>query len=184
MNCLRCGRQIADTATFCESCEKTVSEPLVESAYLNKQIILPARKAQPPRPPQPKASRKTERGKTERGKAEEDEKPRGKGAVVFLSVVCVLLIAAGLFVSMLFLGERSDVAALEEKVAALEKDKSKLQQALDFTDSHAAFVPNDGTGYYHTGDCIYFDKNSFMVYNVNTAKARGYEPCPYCHPAG
>ena len=49
MNCLRCGRQIADTATFCESCEKTVSEPLAESAYLSKQIILPVRRAQPPR---------------------------------------------------------------------------------------------------------------------------------------
>ena len=176
MYCLRCGRQIADTATFCESCEKTVSEPLAESAYLSKQIILPVRKAQPPRPAQTKTSRKPDR------KQDEESKPRGKGAVVFLSVVCVLLLAAGLFVSMLYLGEQSEVAALEETVAAQEKENTRLQRALDFTDSHAAFVPNDGTNYYHTGDCIYFDKNSFMVYNVNTAKARGYEPCPYCHP--
>lgn len=177
MNCLRCGREIADGASFCKSCEETVDQPLVESAYLNTQILLPVRRAQPAPAAQPKTVRRAER------KPEEESKPRGRGAIAFLSVLCVLLLLAGLFVSMLFLNERSDAAALEERIAALEKENSKLQRALDFTDSHAAFVPNDGSNYYHTGDCIYFDKNSFMVYNVNTAKARGYEPCPYCHPA-
>lgn len=174
MNCLRCGRQIADTATFCESCEKTVDEPLVESGYLNKQIILPVRRPQPPRPAQTKPARKPE---------EESGKSRGRGVIAFLSVLCVLLLAAGLFAAMLYLGERSEVAALEETVAAQEKENSRLQRALDFTDTNAAFVPNDGSGFYHTGECIYFDKSSFMVYNVNTAIAKGYEPCPYCHPA-
>lgn len=172
MNCIRCGTQITDNAMFCESCEKTVSEPLQESAFLNTQILLPTRKAQPPRPAQPKPVRKPE-----------EEKPRGRGKLAVLTVLCLLLLAGALFVGTLYLGARSDAAALEERVAALEKDNSKLQRAVDFSDAHAAFVPNDGSNFYHTGDCIYFDKNSFMVYNVNTAKARGYEPCPYCHPA-
>lgn len=172
MYCLRCGRQIADNATFCESCEKTVDEPIKESAYLSTQILLPVRKPQQPRPAQTKPARKSE----------EEKKPRGRGAIAFLSVVCVLLVVAGLLVSTLYLGKRSENAALEETITALEKDNSKLRRAVDFTDAHAAFVPNDGSNYYHTGDCIYFDKNSFMVYNVNTAIARGYEPCPYCHP--
>lgn len=176
MNCLRCGRQIAENASFCESCEKTVGVPLEESAYLNTQILLPVRKPQQPRPVQTKAEKKAER-------RPDEGKPRGKGAAAFLSVLCVLLLAAGLCISLLYLGGRSEIASLEERVTALEKDNSKLQRALDFADTHAAFVPNDGSGYFHTGDCIYFDKNSFMVYNVNTAIARGYKPCPYCRAA-
>lgn len=178
MNCLRCGTEIADNALFCETCEKTVSEPLQESAYLNTQILLPVRRAQQPRPAQSKTARKTER------KPEEEGKPRGRGAIAFLSVVCVLLLAGALFIGMLYLGGRNDIAALKEQVAALEKDNSRLQRAVDFADANAAFVPNDGSGYYHTGDCIIFDRDgSFMVYNVNTAIARGYAPCPYCHSA-
>ncbi|MBQ3357063.1 MAG: hypothetical protein IJG45_08155 [Oscillospiraceae bacterium] len=176
MNCIRCGKTIPDNTLFCEDCEKTVSEPLQESAYLNTQILLPVRKAQQPRPAQTKPVRKAER----KG---EEETPRRRGTIAFLTVVCLLLLAGALFVGTLYLGAKSDAASLEERVAALEKDNSKLQRAVDFADAHAAFVPNDGSGYYHTGDCIYFDKSSFMVYNVNTAKARGYEPCPYCHPA-
>lgn len=175
MNCIRCGTEIADNALFCESCEKTVSEPLVESPYLNTQLLLPLRKAQQPRPAQPKAPRKPER-------KPEEEKPRGRGAIAFFALLSLLVLAGALFVGTLYLGARNDIAALQEQVAALEKENSKLQRAVDFADANAAFVPNDGTGYYHTGDCIYFDKSSFMVYNLNTAVARGYEPCPYCHP--
>ena len=172
MNCLRCGRQIAETASFCESCEKTVGVPLEENAYLNTQILLPVRKPQQLRPVQTKTVKKPE-----------ETKPRGKGTTAFLSVVCFVLLAAALCISLLYLSGRSNIASLEERVSVLEKDNSKLQRALEFTDAHAAFVPNDGSGYFHTGDCIYFDKNSFMVYNVNTALARGYAPCPYCRPA-
>ena len=178
MHCLRCGLQIAEDKLFCESCEKTVSEPLVETPFLNSQILLPVRKAQPPRPAQAKPARKTER-KPE----EENEKPRGRGVIAFLTILCLLLLAGALFVGTLYLGQRSDNADLTEKIAALEKEKSKLQRAVDFADANAAFVPDDGSGYYHTADCIYFNKDSFLVYRVTIAEARGYEPCPYCHPA-
>ena len=58
MNCLRCGRQIPDGASFCEECAKTVSQPLEESPYLSSRVILPVRKAGPARPTQPKAAKK------------------------------------------------------------------------------------------------------------------------------
>ena len=207
MNCLRCGREIAENATFCESCENAVSEPLVESAYLSKQIHLPVRK--PPQP-QPKAARKTER------KPEEEAKPRGRGAIVFLIILCMLILAAGLYVTTLFLDGRSENAALAETVSALEKDKDKLeteiaaledsaagleaeiadlektvtgleaekdelQQTLDFVDSNVVFAAKDGSIYYHTCSCPHFDKNDCSVYDLKTAEARGFLPCPYCH---
>lgn len=119
MNCIRCGREIADNAMFCDNCEKTVSEPLKESAYLNTQIILPARKAQQPRPAQPKTARKPE---------EEETKPRRKGAIVFLAVLCMLLLAAGMYATTRFLGSRNEAAALKEQVAGLEEDKAGLER--------------------------------------------------------
>ena len=174
MNCLRCGTQIAENAMFCENCKKTVSEPLQETAYLNTQIILPVRK---PQPQQTKATRKAER-------KPEEKKPVGKGLLVFVSVLCVLLLAASLFAAKLFLDGRSRIADLQEQVAALKKTNTNLQRAVDFTDANAAFVPDDGTNLYHTGDCAYFNKNGkFMVYKMETAIARGYDPCPHCQPA-
>lgn len=219
MHCLRCGKEIADNATFCDSCEKAVSEPLEESAYLNKQIQLPVRKPQQPRPAQTKTARKTGR------KPEEEEtKPRRKGLIVFLAVLCMLLLAAGMYVTTRFLGSRNEAAALKEQVAGLEEDKAGLErttaglrdavagledsvsaledtvsdlekqvdglaktkagleQTLDFVDSHAAFVSNDGSPLYHTAECEKLDKENFTVYDVNAVIARGFSPCPDCRP--
>ncbi len=121
MHCLRCGKEIADSATFCESCEKAVSEPLVESAYLSKQILLPSRKPQQPRQAQTKTARKTER-------KPEEEPPRRRGAIVFLAVVCMLLLAAGLYGATRYLNLRSEAAALTEQVSALEEKKAGLER--------------------------------------------------------
>lgn len=120
MHCLRCGKEIADSATFCDSCEKAVSEPLEESAYLSKQIQLPVRK---PQQPQTKTARKTGR------KPEEEEtKPRRKGVIVFFAVLCMLLLAAGMYLTTRFLDSRNEAAALKEQVAALEEDKAGLER--------------------------------------------------------
>ncbi len=222
MNCLRCGTQIAENALFCENCKKTVGEPLQESAYLNTQILLPVRKAQPP---QAKPAKKTER-------KPEEEKPRGRGATAALTILCLLLLAGALFAGTLYLIGRKDNAALTEQVGALEKDKAALeeevaaldgktilqearisalearsaeqdaanaaleekaaaqeeriaalQEAMEFINDNAAFVPNDGTYLYHTGDCSHFEKTYFQVFSVSTARSWGYQPCPYCQPA-
>lgn len=123
MHCLRCGKEIAENATFCDSCEKAVSEPLEESAYLSKQIHLPVRKPQQPRPAQTKTARKTGR------KPEEEEtKPRRKGLIVFFAVLCMLLLAAGMYVTTRFLDSRNEAAALKEQAARLEEDKAGLER--------------------------------------------------------
>ena len=76
---------------------------------------------------------------------------------------------------------------LTERVAQLEKEleekNARLEREKAFVDEHTAYVSFDGTGLYHCSDCVYFDRTSFTVYDVNTAKARGLTPCEYCHSA-
>lgn len=132
MNCLRCGTQIAENALFCENCKKTVGEPLQESAYLNTQILLPVRKAQPPRPAQNKPAKKTER------KQEEEGKPRGRGAIAFLTVLCLLLLAGALFVGTHYLDGKRNNAALAEQVSALEKQTAALEDRASALAEQAA----------------------------------------------
>ena len=48
MNCIRCGRRIPEGQMFCEACAGVVDEPLQESAYMNKHIVLPAQRAEQP----------------------------------------------------------------------------------------------------------------------------------------
>ena len=176
MNCLRCGRQIPDGASFCEECAKTVSQPLEESPYLSSRVILPVRKAGSARFAAPKAAKKTER------KPEQAPK-RSRGAVAFLSVVVFLLMALVLGVSLLYLNGNRDTAALEQQVSELEEKTARLEREKAFVDERTAYVSFDGTGLYHCSDCVYFDRTSFTVYDINTAKARGLSPCEYCHSA-
>ena len=60
MNCLRCGRRIDEGKTFCPDCEKLVSQPLPDSPFLDRRIVLPERKATP------RQAEKRQREKNER----------------------------------------------------------------------------------------------------------------------
>lgn len=176
MNCLRCGRQIPDGASFCEECAKTVSQPLEESPYLSNRVILPVRKAGPARSAAPKAAKKAER-------KQEQAPKRSRGVVAFLSVVVFLLIALFLGACLLYLNSSIEIAALEQTVSELEEKTARLEREKAFVDERTAYVSFGGTGLYHCSDCVYFDRSSFTVYDVNTAKARGLTPCEYCHSA-
>lgn len=43
MNCIRCGRRIAEGKTFCDECAGVVREPLPDSPYTSLHIALPKR---------------------------------------------------------------------------------------------------------------------------------------------
>ncbi len=90
MNCLRCGRTVADNATFCDECLKTVRLPLQTSEYLSDRIVLPPR-----REPEKTESRAPERKRQK--PPEKQPKVRPKGfirAIVLLSLLCALLLGA------------------------------------------------------------------------------------------
>ena len=103
--------------------------------------------------------------------------------MAFLSVVVFLLMALVLGVSLLYLNSNRDTVALKQQVSELEEKTARLEREKAFVDERTAYVSFDGTGLYHCSDCVYFDRTSFTVYDVNTAKARGLTPCEYCHSA-
>lgn len=59
-------------------------------------------------------------------------------------------------------------------------EKNDLQKELFFYEAYAVCV-NDDSPYYHKPECDYFDDSSFYIYNVDTARAKGYTECPYCY---
>ena len=69
-----------------------------------------------------------------------------------------------------------------KRTEELREQLSGLQEKSDFVDAHIAFVENDRTNYYHRYACTYFKKKSYWAFGLATARARGYSPCPYCHP--
>ncbi len=269
MNCLRCGRTIADDATFCDECLKTVRLPLETSEFLSDQIILPPRteaeNPEPVRTPEKKKTKKT-------------PKRRPKGlirATVVLSLLCALLLGAVGYAavhyndwlreknrvrvqqeeydrmsallaeaqsSLVDEQERSrslwqEVQAREDEISGLQQDintyraqsaetdaaiqtlqdenlqlnqqlrdyladvrsleattsylrrtlqeandkNAVLQEKSDFVDAHVVFVEDDGTKYYHTYECSRFAKQGYWIFGRNTAEAKGYTACPYCH---
>ncbi len=275
MNCLRCGRTIADDATFCDECLKTVRLPLQTSEFLSDRIILPVR-TETERPEPARASEKKKTKKTEKAEKQPQKRPKGLiRAVVLLSLLCALLLGAGGYAASQYsdwLAEKNRVrvqqeefdrlsARLAEAQSALtdEQERSRslwqevqtredeidglkqdintyraqsaetdaavqtlqdenlqlnqqlrdyiadvrslegtisylrrslqsandsnavLQEKSDFIDAHVVFIEDDGTKYYHTYDCSRFAKKGYWVYGRNTAEAKGYAPCPYCH---
>ena len=87
MNCLRCGRRIDEGKTFCPDCEKLVSQPLPDSPFLDRRIVLPERKATP------RQAEKRQREKNERRAARQAraEKRRGRGKNVLIVGLLMLL---------------------------------------------------------------------------------------------
>ena len=75
----------------------------------------------------------------------------------------------------------STISYLRRSLQSVNDEKSLLQEKSDFIDAHVVFVEDDGTKYYHTYDCSRFTKQGYWVYGRNTAEAKGYTACPYCH---
>lgn len=89
MNCLRCGRTVAEDASFCDECLKTVRLPLEKSEFLSDRVILPPRgeavKTEILRAPEKKKAKKAEK--------QPQKRPKGLiRAVVLLSLTCALLL--------------------------------------------------------------------------------------------
>ncbi len=202
MYCLRCGRKIAESASFCDECSRTVNQPLQESPYLSTRIRLPDRRETPVKKPESR-ERKPERPVRTRPK-------KLIAAVSVLSVLCAMLAALCGYGVVRYLGWRQEngrspvqaenlrlneenrayatqieelqtlIDALEEERDTLSRKLDALQKKSDFIDAHVVFVENDGSNYYHSYDCEHFTKQSYWAYSTNLAVSQGYTPCPDC----
>ncbi len=174
MHCLRCGKETVESAVFCEECLKTVAKPLVQSSFLSTHIVLPNRSAaQPARAPKEQKTK--------------EPKPRNKPLrrALFALFLCLVL-CAGAVLGVLYYRDRLETAEqqraeLELRVADLEVQTARQQELADFMENELALIEWDGTRLYHTYGCEHLRLENFTAYSLETAVARGYQPCPDCH---
>lgn len=174
MNCLRCGREISDDLTFCDECRKTVSQPLKESPYLNTQIILPTRQKNI-KAVQTKSGKKPDR------KNEKAEPKTHRALTGFLAVLCILVLAFALVVSMFYLDLRNERIEVLSKADAVAQHSGFLTERIEFVNKSVVLIESDGEKYYHCIDCPSIDLEKCEVLRLTTVQMRGYKPCPDCH---
>lgn len=132
MNCIRCGRRIAEGKTFCDECAGVVREPLPDSPYTSLHIALPKRTDQP-RP----ARKPVEQP--------EKKKPRSRRyhrmvrAIVSLALVCAVLAGCCAFGVYYYLTHyqrdrnrlRVQAEELDRQAASAAQTATELAEAQD-----------------------------------------------------
>lgn len=132
---------------------------------------------------------------------EAKKKPKFKTVAIVLSITTAVFMISTVILSTSLITVNSKYEELNAKINSLEttieqKDDKisrldteisnqrgsirALENELFFYDAYAVCV-DDNDSYYHKPDCIYFDDSSFYIFNVESAKARGYSECPYCY---
>ena len=132
MNCIRCGRRIAEGKTFCDECAGVVREPLPDSPYTSLHIALPKRTDQP-RP----ARKPVEQP--------EKKKPRSRRyhrmvrSIVSLALVCAVLAGCCAFGVYYYLTHyqrdrnrlRVQAEELDRQAASAAQTATELSEAQD-----------------------------------------------------
>ena len=128
MNCIRCGRRIAEGKTFCDECAGVVREPLPDSPYTSLHIALPKRTDQP-RPPRKPVEQP------------EKKKPRSRRyhrmvrAIVSLALVCAVLAGCCAFGVYYYLThyqrDRNRLRVQAEELASQARDIDRLEQQVN-----------------------------------------------------
>lgn len=66
---------------------------------------------------------------------------------------------------------------------ALQEEYDRILEEYDFYNWHAVVCSEDNQ-YYHTYDCIDWNRDYFWIFNSEYAKYKEYTPCPNCQPQG
>lgn len=174
MNCLRCGREIDEKQSFCDSCSKTVSEPLRESPYLSTRVVLPTRRTPGAKAPPSRSSRRSERKSAERHG--ESDSRRGLSA---LSVMCFFLAGVTVLLSLFFLRTREAYSNLQEEAALLQEENGTLLEHLEKIDGSYVLADPTEPRRYHSFTCREAGSNCLILQPFVAAR-QGYIPCPVC----
>lgn len=80
----------------------------------------------------------------------------------------------------------SQINTLHDTISRKNQEISKLKQELEsnnkqlnFMDNFIVIVPNN-TSIYHKYGCKYLDLSGFLIFNIQNAKAQGYNACTHC----
>ena len=74
------------------------------------------------------------------------------------------------------------VSTKQSTINRLENEKWDNWAKLNFFDSYAEIVGDDGTEVYHKWGCSKLDtSDGFWILNSDAAKGRGYTKCSHCH---
>jgi len=75
---------------------------------------------------------------------------------------------------------RQQNTTLKSKKQELEQELSDCRWEIGIYDKYVVFVELDGTRLYHNFRCEKFIGDSCEVHHIDTAKNKGYKPCPLC----
>lgn len=173
MNCLRCGREIDEKQSFCDSCSKTVSEPLQESPYLSAQVVLPTRRVQSAKPAPQKNAKRAEH------RSERHTEGGSRRALAPLCLMCFILAAVAVLLSLFFLRTREENKALQEKAVLLQEENEKLSGYLEKANGSYVLADPEEPRRYHSFTCREAGSNCLILQPFVAAR-QGYTPCPVC----
>lgn len=132
---------------------------------------------------------------------EAKKKPKFKTVAIVLSITTAVFMISTVILSTSLITVNSKyeelnakVYDLENSISSKEKEIENLQESNEektienlknkltagFYTEHAGCVGEDNYYYHSDPYCDYFDSSSFYIYNIESAKAKGYKPCPYC----
>lgn len=107
-----------------------------------------------------------------------------KYSIAMASLVLVLTVSLIVNICAIseinFLSEYGDEQ--HKKAEKLENEIKENENMVDFFESRAEIVFDDGTDRYHKWGCSKGGQaDTFWIFNTEYAEWRGYTECPYCH---
>lgn len=76
--------------------------------------------------------------------------------------------------------QKKTISELRAENDNLYSENFRQWQSLNFYESYAVIVPDDGTYTFHVYGCEDLDTSRFWIYNSDLAKSYGYKACPKC----
>lgn len=191
MRCNNCGQIIPKDSEFCQYCGKTISIPeevleieSIEEKCNNTDVIV----------------KNDSKSATKNLKRLTLNK-----SIVFLTITSFLLITVSVLLTLSIIKNNSvnkkynsTKAQLETYKKTIEEQKKEIQSMkihsdeleeeiwdnfdkLEFFNSKAEIVGDDGTYLYHKYGCPQLDLSYFWIFNTEAAISNGYRECPICH---
>lgn len=176
MYCMKCGKEIPNDSTFCDTCGATVDVPVEARGVEN---------ATPPQSfKQP--------GYTVDPTITQPKKKRSK-AIIILSVIAALALIGCGVLGFVVADQAGTIASqdkrIENYIDTIDERGRRLmdlQKDADFLERYVVVVTNNSGKKYHKYSCYQFQNSiwpnskTYWIYNVEAARQDGYRPCPIC----